>query len=241
MSKTSQYVDGEYETRKFDHRKEPYYKGLETIKGLDYQFEDLIHHFPCFVGHMTISRFLVLYEAYKMTLGTSGHVAEVGIFKGASLLWLTKLTQIFEPESMTQVHGFDWFQGMDPGDGDSKAVEKHAYMESYDRLMQLIRAQSLESFVRVHNIDVTKELKGFLERWPHLQFKLVFLDAGTYEVVKTCIPLFWNRLTKGGVLIFDQFNHELSPGETRAVRELLPDQPVRTFPWAWMPSGYIVK
>ena len=162
------------EFTKFDHRKEPYYKGLEMIKGLGYEIDDFVHHFPCFVGHMTISRFLVLYEAYKMTLGISGHVADVGIFRGASLLWLTKLTQIFDPESMTQEHGFDWFQGMDPGQGVSAAVQKHAYMEPYDRLMKLIHAQSLENVVRVHRLDVTSDLKGRLEQWPQLQFKLFF-------------------------------------------------------------------
>lgn len=241
MSKDKGYDAGQLETMKFAHRHESYYAGLETIKSLGYAFEDLIHHFPCFVGHMTVSRFLVLYECYKKTLGVAGHIAEVGIHKGASLLWLTKLTQIFEPESLTQVHGFDWFKGMDPGDKDSKLVEKYAYSESYERVMQLIQAQSLERIVHVHKLDVTKELLGFFERFPHLQFKLVFMDAGTYDVVQACIPVFWNRLTKGGILILDQFNHELSPGEALAVKELLPNEEIRTFPWGWMPNGYIIK
>jgi hypothetical protein len=240
MRKDKEYTPGDLETRKFEHRNERYYQGLETIKSLDYEFEDLVHHFPCFVGHMTLSRFLFLYECYKMTLGVSGHVAEVGTYKGASLLWLAKLAQIFEPESLTQVHGFDWFKGMDT-EGGAENVKPWACSESYERLMQLIKAQDLQNVVRVHKLDVTKELSGFFDRYPHLQFKLVFLDAGTYEASKACIAEFWPRTTKGGILMLDEFNHELSPGETRAVNELLPDAEVRTFPWAWMPSGYIVK
>src|ERR1700754_4926392 len=99
------YKEGEFETLKFSHRKQPYYEGLKEILSLGYDQEDLIHQFPSFVGHMTLSRFLGLYELYKMTLGVAGHIAEAGVYKGAGTLFLAKLAQIFEPESLTLVHG----------------------------------------------------------------------------------------------------------------------------------------
>jgi predicted O-methyltransferase YrrM len=74
-----------------------------------------------------------------------------------------------------------------------------------------------------------------------MQFKLVFLDAGLYQVVKSCLEQFWPRITSGGILAFDQFNHELAPGETRAIREFMPDAKIKTFPFAWMPTAYVVK
>ena len=72
-------------------------------------------------------------------------------------------------------------------------------------------------------------------------FKLVILDAGFYDVVSSCIPKFWERLTPGGIMVFDQYNHELSPGETMAVRELLPDIKIETLNNAWMPTAFAVK
>ena len=39
--------------------------------------EDLVHHFS-FVGHVTLGRFLALYEAYKMTLGVAD-IHEAGV------------------------------------------------------------------------------------------------------------------------------------------------------------------
>ncbi len=231
---------GQFEYVRFADRRKPYYEGLEKIKSLNYSFEDLLEHYPCFVGHMTISRFLGLYELYKMSLGVAGHIAEVGTYKGASLLHFGKLIKIFESESLTQVHGFDWFQGT--GTDEIKTfVEAGTYKESYDRLIELINAQHMNQIVFVHKMDVIKELKGFLNDNLHMQFKLVFLDAGMYNVVKTALPLFWERLTPGGILILDQYNHELSPGETLAVRELLPEAKVRTLPNIWMPTAYIVK
>jgi len=240
MKKKKDYIDGVFETQKFADLKKPYYKGLEIIKNLNYDVVDFIHHFPCFTGHLTLARFLALYECYQKTLGISGHIAEVGIYKGAILLFFTKLTQIFESQSLTQVHGFDWFKGNEPDEFESKIVW-HGDAESYERVMKLIEAQGLSNIVFVHKLDVTKELGAFFEQHSHLQFKLVFLDAGMYRVVKAALPIFWDRLTKGGYLVLDQFNHEVAPGETKAVTELLPDRVIHTFPYAWMPTAYIIK
>jgi hypothetical protein len=240
MKSTKDYIPGDLETQKHASRKEPYYKGIEAIKDLNYQIEDFIHYFPCFTGSQTLSRYLSFYECYKNTLGLAGHIAEVGIYKGGSFLFFSKLTQIFEPNSFTQVHGFDWFKGNAPSEAEKNIVE-HSDVEPYERLISLIKAQNIENIAKVHNIDVTKQLTDFFKKYPHLQFKIVFLDAGMYEVVKACLPLFWERLSKGGYLILDQFNFDIAPGETRAVKEFLPDVEIRTFPWGWMPTAYIVK
>ena len=231
---------GQFEYIKFDNRRDDYQKAIDTIEELDYSSRDLIEHFPAFAGHMTISRFLGLYELYKKVEGIAGHIGEVGIYKGASFLLFAKLLQIFERESLTQVHGFDWFQGTGEDDIPT-AVEIGTYKESYERLQTLVSAQQLDRIAFIHKLDITKELIGFLDTYRHLQFKLVSLDAGLYNVVKTALPLFWERLTPGGVLVLDQYNHELSPGETMAVRELLPHAKVRTLPNIWLPSGYIIK
>jgi len=58
-----EYKEGNFETKKFSARKGPYYESLSEILSLGYSAEDLIHHFPSFVGHMTVSRFLALYCA----------------------------------------------------------------------------------------------------------------------------------------------------------------------------------
>jgi predicted O-methyltransferase YrrM len=228
------------ESQKFAHRREAYYRGLERIKSLGYSMEDLIHHFPAFVGQMTLGRFLCLYEAYKATLGLAGHIAEVGVFRGASVLFFAKLTELFEPGSLTQVHGFDWFKGNQPSESETGIVAG-ADSESLERVTALVRAQELEHCVRLHVLDVVTEIDAFFTRFPHLQFKLVFLDAGMYDVVKSVLPHFWDRLNVGGYLILDQFNFEIAPGETRAVRDLLPDVQVKSFTFGWMPSAYIIK
>lgn len=234
------YIEGRYESKKFSDRKEPYYNGLSEILSLGYEKEDLIHHFPSFIGHMTLARILNLYELYKMTLGVAGHIAEAGVYKAAGTLLFAKLTKIFEPESLTLVHGFDWFEGTLPTEEEPNVLEG-SYKEDYSRIMRLIRAQQLDNIVHIHKLDLKTELDSFFDENKYMQFKLVLLDAGQYEIVKSCLRNFWPRITSGGIIVFDQFNHELSPGETRAVKEFLPDAKIKTFPFGWMPTAYVVK
>ena len=231
---------GKFELQKFGYRKPEYQATLRQMLELSYEPTDYIHHFPAFVGHMTLARFLSLYEAYKLTLGVAGHIAEIGVYRGAGSLFFAKLTKLFEPETLTLVHGFDWFQGARITE-EEKYVEDGACHEDHARVMKLIRAQGLDNIVHIHKLDVTKGMDRFFDANPHLQFKLTFLDCGLYDVVSATLKHFWPRLTSNGIMIFDHFNHEVAPGETRAIKEFMPDAKIKTFPFGWMPTAYVVK
>ncbi len=231
---------GDLESAKFNHKRADYYRALETFQALDYSQTDLIHHFPCFVGEMTLARYFSLFEIYKQTLPVAGHIAEVGVYKGAGTLFFAKLVELYEPRALTQVHGFDWFQGAAPGP-DEPHIAAGAYAEPKARVETLIRVQKLDHVVRLHDFDLRSGAADFFAAHPHLQFKLVFLDAGAMDVMRAAMPLFWERLTPGGVLVLDQYNFDVAPAETVVLRELLPDAKVRAFPNGWMPNAYVVK
>jgi hypothetical protein len=234
------HLDGEFETVKFSERKPQYYEALNEIFRLGYPPADYLHYFPAFVGHVTLWRHLTLYELYKKTIGIAGHIADIGVYKGASALLFAKLLQIFEPEALTMVHGFDWFRGTLASSEEPLQVSGSVF-EDEARLRKLVTLQRLDNVLKIHKLDIVTELDGFFAKHPYLRFKLVFLDSGTYDVVSSAIRNFWPRLLPGGVLIFDQFNHEVAPGETRAIAELLPNEKVETIPNSWMPNAFIQK
>ncbi len=68
---------GKFELNKFASKKPEFYEGLQQILSLGFDVTDYIHYFPAFAGHLTIARFISLYEAYKMTLGVAGHVSDI--------------------------------------------------------------------------------------------------------------------------------------------------------------------
>lgn len=243
MSKNKNYKPGDLESSKFAYMKEPYRKGLQEIKSLGYKTEDYIHYFPAFCGHLTLVRYLSLYEAYKQVSNVAGHIAECGIYKGAcSLLW-AKLVKIFEPNSLTLVHGFDWFKGGgNLSQKETEFVTDGVYSEDFDRLNALIKAQQLENILKVHNINLANEMiDNFFEKYPHLFFKLVFIDVGIESVLIKSFPIFWERLVKGGMIVFDHYSFDMAPAEAKIINELIPDVEIRTFPYGWMPTAYAVK
>jgi hypothetical protein len=234
------HKDGTLETVKFAERKAKYYENLPQIMNLAAEQTDLLHYFPAFVGNQTLLRNLTLYELYKKTLGISGHIAEVGVYKGASSILFGKLIQMFEPESLTMVHGFDWFQGTDPNT-DSPLQVGGGNTADEEKVRELVRIQGLDSTVKLHKLDVCKELGKFFDEHPHLRFKLIFLDSGTYNVTAAALHHLWSRLNVGGIIVFDQYNNEVAPGETQAIHEFLSDQKIETMQPSWMPSSFVVK
>ncbi len=213
-------------------------EAMSKFRRMDYTPEDFYEQFPCFVGAKWLGRYLSFYECYKKTLGLAGHIADVGTHRGAVALFFAKLSLLYEPHSITQVHGFDWFERGPAAQGE-KGI---AFVETYGRVKDLIETQGLQRYALMHQLNIITELKDFFERYPHLQFKLVFLDVGEYAQVSASLREFWPRLTPGGIVIFDQFNHEAAPGETKAVKDFLPANTViRTFPHGWMPTAYVVK
>ena len=235
------YKKGKFESTKFDYKKDDYAKYLEYLNRLNLSAEEIIHQFPAYVGSMTIQRYLTLYDLYKKTLGIAGHLAEVGVYKGSGTIFLSKLVEIFEPNSLTQVHGFDWFKGDDPDPNEEKHLIKGAYSHSYEELLKLIDAQKLNHVIRIHKIDIINELEPFFNDNPTLKFKFVFLDSGTYKVTFKALQQFLSKIVKGGIIVFDQYNFELAPGETKAVDELLGSENIKTLPYAWMPNAYYIK
>ena len=232
--------DGCLETVKHAKRREIYHENLSKILDLGYEKTDLLHHYGAFAGDLALNRLFTLYELYKRTLGIAGHICEVGVYKGAGSLLFGKLIQMFERDSLTMAHGFDWFKGIEQ-ETDAALQVPGGDASNEIKLRELIRLQNLDSTVKIHNLDVRKELPVFFEEYPHLRFKLIFLDSGTYNVTKAAIENLWPRLNVGGIMIFDQFPNEVAPGEAKAINELLPNQKIETLINSWMPSAYTVK
>jgi len=195
-----------YEYLKHHNLRPQYESGLNAILEMDISKTDLIHHFPAFIGHQTLAREITLYEAYKMTLDVAGHIAEVGVNLGFGSLLFAKLTKIFEPNSLTLVHGFDWCQGAEPTEEEQHVITKGSYCTPEQKVRDIVKVQGLDNIVHLHNLDASKELPLFFKENNHLQFKLVFLDCGLYDVVSECLKTFWDRITPGGMLILDHYS-----------------------------------
>lgn len=226
------------EREKFEDRRKPYNEYLEWLKKQNVTLGDFLHNSAAYIGDKQIHRMLTIYELYKQTIGLAGHIAEVGVFKGAGSILLAKLVKIFEPEAFTIVHGFDWFCGKSSNESENAMV---SFNNDYENIIELKNRQSLDGILKIHKMNIIEECQTFFEKSPQLKFKFVLMDVGSYDVMKVAIPLFWQHLLPKGIMIFDHYSLQTSPGETIALSEILPDAVVRTIPNSWTPNAYIVK
>jgi len=226
------------EREKFEDRRKAYYDYLKWLKDQNIDIEDFLHNSAAFIGDKQILRMLTIYELYKKTIGLAGHIAEIGVYKGAGSLLLAKLVKIFEPESFTLVHGFDWFCGESSNYSENAMI---SYTSDYEKIVELKNRQSLAGILKIHKINIINDCESFFEKSLQLKFKLVFFDIASYEVMKVAIPLFWKHLLPNGIMVFDHYSLQTSPGETIALSEILPNAIIRTIPNSWTPNAYIVK
>ena len=225
---------------KFARDDEVYFDYLDQLDGLWDGPTDLLHDFPVYVGAVNLARFLSFADVYREVLDVAGDIADVGTYRGASMLTFAKLIATFEPLSATQVHGFDWFRGMTPGEGDDPG-QAGKYVADQARLERLIELQGLGGICELHDLDLTTQLDAFMTERPWLRFKLVFLDCGIREVLESSLEHLWPRLVPGGALILDHFGGSASPSEADVVSSFTGGASVRRIPYTRSPSAYLIK
>lgn len=192
------------------------------------------------MGHVNIGRYLFFYDLYKNVIELNGHIADVGTYKGASFIFMSKMVKLFEHYNTTQVHGFDWFQGMNPSERDDE-TQMGRYKSDYENLLNLIQLQDLQTISILHKMDIVTELDAFFQQAPHLRFKFVFIDCGIFEVMDKALEHFWPRLVTGGVLIMDHYNCEASPAESAVVDKYIGNSIIKQMPFNRQPTCYIIK
>lgn len=186
-------------------------------------------NFPRYARRAHITRFIALYELFKLVLPVKGSVVECGVFRGFSLMTWAKLGAVLEPNNLTRrVYGFDSFSGFtDVSQKDSpettgvrtgdlaSAVES----ELRELIVQFDRDRFLGHIPKLSLItgDLLETLPKFLAENPHLVVSLLFLDADLYEPTKLALELLLPRMPKGSIVAFDELDNPLWPGECQAV------------------------
>ncbi len=207
-------------------------KNLERIfDSCNDSIEIKLENFPKYVRRQQLKRFLAMYEIFKLVLPVKGSIIECGVYKGFGIMSWAKLSTMLEPENLTRrVYGFDSFEGFpnySEKDLNPVAVPKKGefYTNSYEELQFLIKEYDKDRFLghvdKIHLVkgDVTKTIPQFIDKNPHIIISLLCLDLDLYEPTKIAIESFVPRMPKGAVIVFDELDNPMWPGETIALME----------------------
>lgn len=220
---------------------------------------DAVKHFSVLARRQSLKRFLAHVELFKMTLDVPGDIAELGVFRGGGLMTWANLLEAYGIGDRTKVcYGFDNWSGFGElapedgraDDGPGKVVGGFNPVQYLDELKSAISIFDADRFIpskpRVKLVvgDIETSVPAFVAEHPGVRFSLVHFDCDLYRPTRAALESLWERVTRGGVLIFDEYAIADWPGETRAVDEFLADKPearLHTFAWTNTPGAYLVK
>lgn len=244
--------------KKFSPDEEIEIKLQEHCSKYNIQPLDAIKLFPVLARRQWLKRFLAHNELFLKTLEIPGDIAELGVFRGMGLMTWANFLECYCISDRTKiVYGFDNWKGfvsLSQEDGaDVDEVQKFeggfSPEKYYEELQEAIDIFDNDRFIpwkdRVNLIEgnIEETVPTFCKDNPGIRFSLVHFDCDLYEPTKVGLQYFWDRLSKGGIMLFDEYAIKDWPGETKAVDEFFEDKnvQVKKLNWNNVPGGYIIK
>lgn len=239
-------------------------KLLEPVfKQSGLQYYDMMKDFSVYAPRTSLARFLTHYELFKKVVDIPGVVVDLGVFKGNSTFTFAKLIEIFCPTDIKKkVYGFDTFEGfpsIHKKDGELDESEErviggyHSGLEDMLKVLGIAKEamnadRHLNHIERIEFIkgDAKKSIPKFCKDYgTGLKISILNLDFDLYEPTKVALEHFEPLMSKGGIIILDEYADINWPGETQAVDEYFLNKygikpTIRKFPWHSNPSAYIV-
>lgn len=196
-----------------------------------------------------IRKLIVRYELFKLSLEIPGDIIECGVFKGAGLMYWTKLLDIFSSSSLKRVVGFDMFKEFSSNleayeQKTAQDYVKETQFEGVDTqtIYQRAEAAGLRKRVELVEGDITKTAADYTNNNPGFRISLLHMDLDTLQGTKSALEIFYPFVSRGGVIVFDEYACR-GWGESDAVDAFFSSKSVivKTVPHSIKPTAYAIK
>lgn len=180
----------------------------------DEQFLDWYKRYVSKYDFHSLDRKYTLNELIKLTQNIEGDTVECGAFQGASSYLICKNIK----HTQKQHHIFDSFEGLpEPELKDGTWWKKGVFSTSFE-----IIENNLSTFDNIHYY------KGWIPKRfsevANLQFSFAHIDVDLYQPTKDSVEFFYERLSKGGIFLFDDYGTNTCPGAKLAIDEFFQDK-----------------
>ena len=176
-----------------------------------------------FSGHRPLyakDRYFNIYNISKLAKNIPGDTIECGVFEGFGSFLIMKSTEI---EGRVH-HIFDSFEGLsepDPVDINTSAPlvwKKHDLAVDFQSVSRRFEPYPNVKLYKGWIPDVFAENKITAISFLHI-------DVDLYQPTLDSLKEFYDRMSKGGVILFDDYSSSSCPGEMKAVEEFFCDKP----------------
>jgi hypothetical protein len=158
------------------------------------------------------SKIELLKSKLKSIGSLEGDLCEVGVYKGGTAKIISQ-----NMNHSDKLFLFDTFEGIpNRSNNDNIHIVGDFNDCSYEEAVNFFKnAEVYKGIFPEETSDIVKDRK----------FKFVHLDVDTYLSYKSCLEFFYNRMTKGGIIMFDDYGVLTCQGATVAVDEFFSDKP----------------
>jgi len=192
----------------------------------------------------------LLFEKIK---NVPGDIIECGVFKGSGILSWLKIKNILAPNSFKKVIGFDYFDTdslLNSLTGKEKETmttlfeqRKFKYDEQFINYLKeiILNAGFHESDFELIKGDLSETARDFVIKRPGAKISLLYLDVDLEKPTYDALKIFWNRISKGGIIVFDEYGyHQWS--ESLGVDRFCEEYDLDLIPLNFnTPTAYIIK
>jgi hypothetical protein len=157
-----------------------------------------------------------------------GDVIECGVFRASSTWTIARVVGERAPDKT--IHALDSYAGFPD---DQLSDHDTTLFRSKARIARKFRHAN-DVPERIERVFAAFGIRGgpvvgyFADTLPSVQaerFCFVHIDSDTYGSHLECLTALYDRVTPGGVIVFDDYHQRKWPGATKAIDEFLRDRP----------------
>jgi hypothetical protein len=194
-----------------------------------------------------IAKLVSHYELFRLSEQISGDIIECGVFKGASFSRFAMFRELSKKTVKKKIVGFDTFEKFPNTKFKNDDKSRRNFIKvagensiSKNQLIQVLKNKNIFKNIELIGGDITETIPKYLKSHPKLKISLLNLDTDIYEPAVTILENFYPRISKGGILILDDYN--VFSGETKAVDDYFKDKKIsiKKFSFSKTPH-YIIK
>ncbi len=222
----------------------------------DEQPQEFYDSFNSFIISSDLKLFSKLYSKFKLVelvKDIPGDIVELGVFKGSGLFAWLKINALCNINSK-KVYGFDAFdidQVLSNLDGMQRDMMSNLFSQrsfkpndtSINYFSFLEATLEKCGFQNCHLIkgDVLDTIPKFVKSNPGFRASIVNFDLDNDKPTFKCLESLWDRITPGGIAIFDEYAVN-QWDESNAVDRFLKNKDIKLISTGFQaPTAYLIK
>ena len=227
---------------------------IKIPKFTEQSMYDYETYFHLSMNNERLAKFLAHYEAYKMSNSVPGDIVECGVFKGTSFVRLAMMRKLMGGDFNTRLIAFDIFSDKYPDTKFKEDKEQRKFWIktagassiSVKQLNNILKKKKINNFQLVKE-KVLKTIPSFKKKNPGIKISLLNIDIDFVEPTVCVLENFYDNVTKGGIILFDNYAGRGSSGkylhgDTVGIDNFLKKKniQIKKFPFASRPC-YLIK